>query len=189
MTASIADNTTAEIANTASVTVSLLAPVARFSLRVGEAERAAVAAALGVDLPERIGRRIATEGIEALCLGPDEWLVLAPETEAGRIAESCATAYADAPHSLTEITDREVTVRIEGQRAPELLTLGCPRDIDRLPVGEARRTVFDGVAIVLWRDADQSFRFDVWRSFAPHVIGLLETGCAEFSVEYAAATT
>ena len=187
MTASIADNTTAEIAGTASVTVSLLAPVARFSLRVGDAEREAAAAALGIGLPERIGRRTAAEGIEALCLGPDEWLVLAPETEAGRIAEACDAAYANAPHSLTEITDREVTVRIEGQRAAELLTLGCPRDIDRLPVGEARRTVFDGVAVVLWRDGDQSFRIDIWRSFAPHVIALLETGCAEFAAEQAIA--
>lgn len=183
MTALTPAFTPGPLASSAAATVALLAPVARFSLRAKEAERAALAAALAVDLPQRIGRRASAGQLEALCLGPDEWLILAPEAEAARVTQACAAAYAAAPHSLTEITDREVTLRIEGPKAAELLTLGCPRDIDRLPAGEARRTLLDGATVVLWRDAAQSFRIDLWRSFAPHVVALLETGCAELAAE------
>lgn len=183
MTALTPAFTPGPLAGSAAAAVSLLAPVARFSLRAGEDNRAALACALAVDLPGRIGRRAAAGPLEALCLGPDEWLILAPEAEVVRIADACAAVYPDAPHSLTEITDREVSLRVEGPKAAELLTLGCPRDIDRLPAGEARRTLLDGATVVLWRDTEQSFRIDMWRSFAPHVVSLLETGCAELAAE------
>jgi sarcosine oxidase subunit gamma len=128
-----------------------------------------------------IGRRAGHAGIEALHLGPDEWLLLAPEQEAPRLIAACDRIGPDTPHSVTDISDREVSIRVEGPMAPELLALGCPRDLDRIDPGQGRRTVFDGLAVVLWRDTPESFRLDVWRSFAPHLLGLLETGCAELA--------
>lgn len=171
------------LAECAAATVTLLAPAARFSLRAGEAEQAGLSAALGVGLPARVGRRAAAGGTEALCLGPDEWLILAPEASAAGIAQACAAIYPEAPHSMTEISDRELSVRIEGPGAAALLTLGCPRDIGSIATGEGRRTVFDGASVILWRDGDQEFRMDVWRSFAPHLVSLLRTGCAELAAE------
>src|SRR5690606_13933578 len=114
--------------------------------------------------------------------------VLVAEADAPGLVESCARMYAEAPHSLTDISDREISVRIEGPKAAELLTLGCPRDIDRVGESEGRRTLMDGATVVLWRDGAQVFRLDIWRSFAPHVIALLETGCAELAAEEATLT-
>ena len=171
------------IARSEAATVTLLKPAARLSLRARPGDLSRIGAALGLDLPKEIGRRSAAGGTDALCLGPDEWLIQAPESETGSIAQACADIYAEAPHSLTEITDREVTLRIEGPKAAELLTLGCPRDIGRIPVGEARRTIFDGATVVLWRDTEQSFRMDIWRSFAPHVTSLLKTATTEIAAE------
>lgn len=183
MTAHVDLLTARRLSTSRAATVSLLPPVARFSLRAGEGERASLSSALGTDLPAKIGQCSRQGEIEILCLGPDEWLVLASESEAAGITEACEAIYADAPHSLTEISDREVTLRIEGPKAGELMTLGCPRDLDHLPEGEARRSVFDGVSVVLWRDGPQRFRIDVWRSFAPHVMSLLTTGCGELALE------
>jgi sarcosine oxidase, subunit gamma len=177
------DPNPAPLAQSAAATVTLLAPVARFSLRARRAALPALSAALGMELPQRIGERSASDEIEVLCLGPDEWLILAPGVEADRISAACADVYPQTPHSLTEISDREVTARITGPKATDMLTLGCPRDIDSIAPGDARRTIFDGATIVLWRDGDQDFRMDVWRSFAPHVFGLLETGCTELAAE------
>ena len=70
---------------------------------------------------------------------------------------------------------------VEGPAAAELLTIGCPRDIDRIAPGRGCRTVMDGVTVLLWRDAPERFRLDIWRSFAPHVIALLRTGCVELA--------
>ncbi len=171
------------LAESSAATVTLLAPVGRFSLRAREADGPALSKAVGIDLPRRIGRRAGSGTTEALRLGPDEWQILVEEGDALRLAERCARIYAEAPHSLTEISDRELTVRVEGPKAVELLTLGCPRDIDQIAVGEGRRTLMDGASIVLWRDGAQSFRLDIWRSFAPHVIALLASGCAELAAE------
>ena len=169
------------LARSSAVTVTLLAPVARFSLRARTGDLPTLSGALGLDLPQKIGDRAAAGAIEALCLGPDEWHILAPEADAGRLAAAAAAVYDAAPHSLTDISDREVTVMVEGPAAAELLTIGCPRDIDRIAPGRGCRTVMDGGTVLLWRDAPERFRLDIWRSFAPHVIALLRTGCVELA--------
>lgn len=171
------------LAESSAIRVELLPPVARFSLRAATPEQKALSKALGVTLPTKIGQCARKDKLEVLCLGPDEWTLIAPEDQAGTITDACAVIYVKTPHSLTEISDREVTMQIAGPKASDLITIGCPRDLDQLPTGEARRTVFDGVSAILWRDGEQAYRLDLWRSFAPHVIALLETGCAELAAE------
>lgn len=148
-----------------------LEPAARLSLRVKPAYRAALAVALGVDLPLRPGRRAMGNGIEVLCLGPDEWTLTAPE--AAPVAQAARAVYADAPHSLVDISDREMSLHLTGPAVLDLLSACCPRDLAAMPVGTGARTVFDSATITLWRDGAQDFRMDVWRSFLPHVQSLI----------------
>jgi sarcosine oxidase subunit gamma len=42
------------------------------------------------------------------------------------------------------------------------------------------RTVFGKAEIVLWRTAAETFRIEVWRSFAPYVLGCLEEAGREY---------
>lgn len=161
------------------VKIEELAPVARFSLRVREANAPAVSQALGLDLPGRVGQTAEAQGGTVLCLGPDEWLICAPEEARDAIVAAAAEAYGTAPHSLAEVSDREISYAVTGPAAQELLSIACPRDLDLLAPGQAIRTVFDTAQVVLWRDRPEAFRLDVWRSFAPHVRALLETGQAE----------
>lgn len=170
------------LAETAAARVSADTPRTRMSLRA-RGDLAPLEAALGLSLPRRIGLRAGAGGLEAICLGPDEWMLHGTEGEAARAAEACAGVYAQLPHSLVDVSGREVTFVIEGPRAAELLTLGCPRDIDGIAPGEGRRTLFDGATVLLWRDAGDRFRMDVWNSFAPHVFALLGTGCRELAAE------
>ena len=165
---------------TGPVTVRDLAPVARFSLRM--AEGGAAGRALGLDLSGRIGTRAEAGGREALRLGPDEWVVTAPEGDADAMADAMAAIYAEAPHAFVDVSDRELTIAVEGPAAVDLLAIGCPRDLDRIAPGQGRRTIFDTVSVVLWRDAADRFRLDVWRSFHPHVRDLLAVGNAELGI-------
>lgn len=164
--------------------VSLAAPVARLVLRA-RGDLAALNAALGVTLPSVVGHRAGAGEIEVLCLGPDEWMLHLPPGQVGAVSASCAALMGSHPHSLVDVSGREVTLRIDGPRAAELLTLGCARDVEAIPVGQGRRTAFDNVTVILWRDGPAAFRLDVWNSFAPHVAGLLETGCRELAAEAA----
>ncbi len=172
------------LAESKAARVSILAAQARFSLRA-RGDLAPLNAALGLSLPDRIGTRAASGEIEVLRLGPDEWTIVAPTAEINRLIAACAGVYADLPHSLVDISGREVTLLIEGPQAAELLTLGCARDIETIGIGEGRRTIFDGVTVVLWRDAENRFRMDIWNSFVSHLGHLLETGCKELAADIA----
>lgn len=157
----------------APVQIEELPPMARFSLRLRPARRMVLAEAIGVDLPVKIGDRARTGTREVLCLGPDEWLIVTTPDDAGALSRAAATAYARAPHSLCEISDREITLRLSGPQVLDLLATGCPRDIEGLAEGRAVRTLFDSATVVLWRDGPSEFRMDIWRSFLPHVRALL----------------
>ncbi|WP_174374511.1 sarcosine oxidase subunit gamma family protein [Agrobacterium tumefaciens] len=172
------------LAESKAARVSILPTQGRLSLRA-RGDLTLLSAAIGLTLPDRIGTRAAAGEKQAVRLGPDEWTILAPEGELDGLKAACASVYASHPHSLVDICGREVTLLIEGCQAAELLTLGCARDIDTVPVGEARRTIFDGVTVVLWRDGEDRFRMDVWNSFVPHLGHLLETGCRELAAEIA----
>lgn len=156
-----------------------LPPVGRFSLRVRPGQRAALAAALGLELPTAVGQRGTVGQTEVLCLGPDEWAILTAEAERDALVAAGAAAYAQIPHSLVEVSDREITLRLSGAQALTALTAVCPRDIDAIPVGRGARTLFDSATVLLWRDGPQDFRMDVWRSFLPHVRAILEKITAE----------
>ncbi|MDS9469560.1 sarcosine oxidase subunit gamma family protein [Paracoccus sp. MBLB3053] len=171
------------LAESSAVRIDAGSHVGRLSLRA-RGDLSALNEALGMVLPTRIGATVRGP-IEVACLGPDEWVILAPPGEVERLQSACAAIYSSHPHSLVDTGGREVTFTLTGPRAAELLTLGCPRDIDAIANASARRTLFDGATVILWRDADDRFRMDVWNSFAPHVLHLLKTGCRELAAEIA----
>lgn len=165
-------------------TVALLPSPARFSLRIAPADLGRASAAFGVTIPERIGQGAHAGDRAAYCLGPDEWLLHAPEDAQGDIVAAFDNLRAETPVSLTVISDREVTLGITGPAAAELLSVGCPIDLRRLAPGCAKRTLFDSAQVVLIRDAEDAFRMEVWRSFLPHVQGLLDIALTEFASGY-----
>ncbi|HRO12012.1 MAG TPA: sarcosine oxidase subunit gamma family protein [Amaricoccus sp.] len=152
----------------AGVTITELAPTTRIVLRLADP-----AAATGLALPAKIGTRSAEGG------GPDEWLIEAPEAD--RAALLGALAGIAAANSAVEVSDRELTYRLEGPAVLDLLATGCPRDLARMPTGSGARTVFDTAQVVLTREADNRFHLTVWRSLAPHVRALLDIAARELA--------
>lgn len=164
------------------VQIEELAIAARYSLRVRPERQGVVAEALGLDLPEKIGDRTEKDGREALCLGPNEWVILAPFGERDAIMDAASSIYPQTMHSLCEISNREITLRLSGPKVLDLLATNCPRNIAIIAPGRGVRTVFDSATVVLWRDAEDVFRLDVWRSFLPHVSALLTLAQNELQV-------
>lgn len=164
------------------VSVGLLPPVARFNLRTAPTDLAVTAKAFGLKLPNKIGEGVQKKDRAAFCIGPDEWLLHAAETSQSEIVTKFDAVRSRAPHSLTVLSDREVTLEIKGPDAIELLSVACPIDVSLMPVTGAKRTVFDYAQVVIIRDDDEAFRLEVWRSFLPHVQGLLEIAVKELSV-------
>jgi sarcosine oxidase, subunit gamma len=114
-------------------------------------------------------------GEAALWLGPDEWLLIAEDTDAASLGAELEAALGSAPHSLVDVSHRQIGVFVSGPVAARALSAGCPLDLHpaAFPVGMATRTIFDKVEIVLWRRDTTAFHVETWRSFAPYLVAAL----------------
>ncbi|MHB2169310.1 sarcosine oxidase subunit gamma [Alsobacter sp. R-9] len=170
------------------VRIAVEPPAGRFVLRADTATAQAVGPAFGVALPERINTSAVAGPRVAMKLGPDEWLLIA--TDAAEPAAAAALAHrieADCggrPCSLVDVSHRQMALRVEGHEAALALNAAVPLDLspEAFPVGTATRTIFEKAEIVLWRAAPHDFRVEVWRSFAPYVLALLQTVAEENAV-------
>jgi sarcosine oxidase subunit gamma len=166
------------------VEAEMAASLARFIFRGDEAARKAAGNAFGAALSEVACRASIWSERAALWLGPDEFLLLAPDGEGRAIEAAIAEALGDTPHSLVDVSHRQTAINLSGPASTTLLALGCPLDLDAsvFPVGTCTRTVFAKAEITLWRRDETRFHVEVWRSFAPYVWGLLGEALMELSV-------
>lgn len=156
-------------------------PQARFSLRGELALLASLLAPAGVTVSQAVCRAAQGQGCIALWLGPDEQLLLAEEASGPRLAQVLSERLASVPHSVVDISQRQVAFEIVGPAARTLLATGCPLDLadEAFPVGMCTRTLFAKSEVVLWRPDPGTFHVEVWRSFAPYVTGLLAQAARE----------
>jgi sarcosine oxidase, subunit gamma len=148
---------------------------ARFIFRGAGAARAACSAAFGPEAPEKLGLAGEVERRAALWLGPDEWLMTAEGADAASLGAELEAALGSMPHSLVDVSHRQVGLVVSGASAARALSAGCPLDLHltTFPTGMATRTIYDKAEIVLWRRAATVFHVEVWRSFAPYLIDAL----------------
>lgn len=147
-----------------------VAPAARFVLQGKPAALTAAAAALGTPDADAAGRTTG-DAVTMIWLGPDERLLVSWKEGAAELGRRLGSALEGAPHSLVDVTQRQVALRLAAPFAADLLNCGCPLDLDlsRFPVGSATRTLFNKTEIVLWRRGEQEFHIEVWRSFADYL--------------------
>lgn len=155
----------AEPAQFSGVSIALGAPLARWSLRARDS--GALAKAVGHKVPGKIGT---SEG-GMVCLGPDEWLLRLPAGSTIPLGEGL-------PLSVVDISERAITLVLEGPRAIEVLQSGAPRDLSKMAVGEGRRTIYETIEMVLIREGEERWTVDVWRSFAPYLHEALVTAAS-----------
>jgi sarcosine oxidase, subunit gamma len=159
----------------------LLPPAARFSLRGAQPVMQAAGAALGLNISDRACRSSDNGRCAALWLGPDEQLVLASVADGADVARQLHAALGALPHSLVDVSQRQVAVEIRGPWAPALLNAGCPLDlhISSFPIGMCTRTLLGKADIVLWRTSATAFHVEVWRSFADYTVRFLSEASRE----------
>jgi sarcosine oxidase subunit gamma len=125
---------------------------------------------LGLNISD-IACRSASAGVRtALWLGPDEQLLLAPLADGDVIARQLRESLGALPHSLVDVSHRQIALEVSGLQAQNVLNAGCPLDLhlESFPVGACTRTVLGKCDIVLWRTGATAFHIEVWRSFAEY---------------------
>ncbi len=135
------------------LTITLGPPMQRWSLRARDPS--VLATLLGTAVPERIGETLGP----IACLGPDEWLWRSGD----RVPPALGGGL---PVSIVDVSERSIGLVLDGTSARAALNSGCPLDLERFAVGRTSRTVYDGVEIILHRDAETRWTVDVWRSFS-----------------------
>ena len=171
---SVAQRRAALLADNGGV-ATLLAPSAYFVLRGDAAVRQAAGTVIGATPSETACRAVSGPAWAALWLGPDEQLLLGPLVDQARFETALSVALESLPHSLVDVSHRQVAIELAGPHATTLLNAGCPLDLDlaAFPVSMVTRTAFAKTEIILWRKAPDVFHVDVWRSYAEYLTALL----------------
>lgn len=150
-------------------------PAARFSLRLSPDDAAEVSTAAGFGLAQPMNGVVGEEKL-SLRLGPDEWLLIAENQNAERLADELATALNGKRFSVVDISQRNVALQLSGTRATDVLNTGCPLDFlpTSFPSGMATRTVFAKCDVIVAKtDEVPVFRLECWRSFGRYLEGYL----------------
>jgi sarcosine oxidase subunit gamma len=159
------------------VQLTLAPAAARASLRAGADAVGALATALGMNLPDQPKTSNTWNGMQALWLGPDEWLLIGPDgTDFVGLA-----ARSGALHSATDVSHRNIGIVVSGPGARVAINSACPHDLSdaSFPVGACTRTIFGKMEIVLIRTDVETYRVECWRSFAEYCFGMLAEGAED----------
>ena len=154
---------------------------ARLIVRGGERAVVAIGEAFGVALPRHACRASIAGERAALWLGPDEWLLIAPGSDGEQLSHALTEALGQEPASVVDASHRQIGITVAGPAAVDALNSFNALDLaeSAFPVGMCTRTLFGKAEIVLWRTAREAFRIEVWRSFAPYVLGCLEQAISD----------
>ncbi len=169
----------------ATVAIRELPGLHTIDLRVapGTATQAAVAEALGMDLPGKPGQMsISSRGGEAhaLCLAPDWWLIVGfPETE----QKLAPLRLKDNYHfSAVDVSGQRTTIELEGPKVREVLAHLWEQDLREksFPIASVSQGLMAKAPVIVFQIAQFRYRLMVRSSFALHVWNALADAAEEW---------
>ena len=143
---------------------------------------AAVAEAFGVAPPLEPNRWTGVRNRAAVWLGPDEWLLIAPDGESRGIERDLHEALPEkARLSVVDVSHNYTTLHLSGSRAREVLAKGCALDLHRLSfhAGDCAQTLLAKTRVIL-RAVDEEIELWIRNSFASYTAQWLLDAAAEF---------
>lgn len=149
---------------------------AQLDLRVDPSDAALlgrVAGTLGFGLPLEPNTIAGdSDGVHALWLGPDEWLVVGAAGTEGELEARLRAAVGEAFGAVVDVSANRVAIALAGRDAREVLEGGCPIDLDPPAFGPGRcaQTLLARANVLLHQVSDEpGYRLYVRPSFAGYV--------------------
>ena len=157
----------------------------QLTLRLAPGTPAAEAAAqvLGVSLPTVPNTTSASNDVHVLWMGPDEWLLLAPDGAAERLCEELEGALGAHHASVVDVSAHRTVIELAGADARELLLKGCSLDLHprAFAAGQcAQSTLARAQVILLARSDEPAYWVFVRASFAEYLAEWLLDAAAEY---------
>jgi sarcosine oxidase, subunit gamma len=122
----------------------------------------------GVPLPLAPNRVAASLALRTLCLGPDEWLIVA-EGEASDLVPRLERALGGRRAAIHDLSSSRAIIEIRGDGARALLAAGCGLDLHprAFGPGQCAQTLLARVPVILDQiDDAPHYRLLVRRSYA-----------------------
>jgi sarcosine oxidase subunit gamma len=111
-------------------------------------------------------------------IAPDTWLLFSSVHDGATLADAVRTACTKRACAVTDLSDANVTIVVEGVRAIDILIRGCGLDVASVADDACTRTRFAQVPIVLRRAAADRFELLVDRAVAQYVFDWLQDAAA-----------
>jgi sarcosine oxidase, subunit gamma len=126
-------------------------------------------ATLGLELPQSPNTTTANADRRALWLGPDEWLLVAPEGQLEAIDRDLRNGLSGAIASLVDVSANRTMLEIAGPGTIDLLARGIPIDLHARSFrpGSCAQTLLAKAQVIIERRSDSTeFHLYVRGSFA-----------------------
>ena len=136
---------------------------------------ARVAAVVGVALPQTADTVASAWDRHALWLGPDEWLIVAPDGAAAELERGLRDALAGHERgAVVDVSANRTTLVLAGPRAREVLESGCGIDLHPRAFGAGRcaQTLVARANAIVWQtlpEPQPEYRLLVRPSFAGYL--------------------
>jgi sarcosine oxidase, subunit gamma len=144
---------------------------------------AAAQRCLGISLPLQTNSVSGNSKLTALCLGPDEWLLITLPSFEHEVASTISHTLKGLFFSVTNITDGQTIFTLSGSCAIDVLRQGCSLDLHprTFRPGYCAQTLI-AKAGVLIHCVEQSLSFDliIRRSFAEYLAFWLKDAATEY---------
>jgi sarcosine oxidase subunit gamma len=138
--------------------------------------------AAGLDLPTTPSAWTETDGVRAIWLGPDEWLVTSSVRTPQDLESSLREAVAGRG-AVVDVSGQRTTLRLSGEHARDVLAGGCPVDLHPRVFrrGAAVQTQLGqaGVVLIALDDTATSYDILVRASFAAYLVAWLLDAAVE----------
>ncbi|MEU5576164.1 sarcosine oxidase subunit gamma family protein [Streptomyces huasconensis] len=143
----------------------------------------AVEGVLGITLPGPVSAHLSGD-VEALWMGPDEWLLVAPDGSRHDLLTRLRSAVGEEFATVIDVSAQRTTLALSGRLVRTVLAHGCAVDLDPrvTPVGSCLNTLLAQapVTLVVRDDAATDVRLLVRSSFASYLAAWLVDACTEY---------
>lgn len=115
--------------------------------------RAAVSRVLNLDLPVQPCSSVADAVHRLVWVGPDDWFVIGPRSQATAIEAQLRAALAGTHHAVTDVSGGYTVLHLSGTPVREVLAQGCPLDLHPhvFGPGSSAGSLFFKTSIWLWQ--------------------------------------
>ena len=157
---------------------------------LNSASAKALEGVLGLKLPERVGQTSHANGVFALWMSPDEFL-LVTDSANGAVVDAAdhvaalAAALGELPGSVIDLSSNRVVLELSGPSAKDLLDKGCAIDLHQsvFPAGTAIQATLGRVPAFIWKRDDSTYYVLVRSSFAEHTINWIIDAMLEYAAD------